>query len=143
MDTAPGQPRSLHELASEFTGFYSTLVLLAAAVSLGMTIWLLLRGRGPALSAALMLVIPLPLFVAAIAATHGMMESYDVIAKSSARPDPIEVRKGINMFLVVSISAVRWMVLIGFIALVGCVRRSFKDTADSQRPSTATGETIA
>lgn len=119
----PPIEESLLESYFRAMGPYGLWLLLSFVVSLLLTVLLFIRGRGYALPAALLLVVPLPLIVGGIALGHGLIQSYDVIARSPVEPDMIEVSPGFSLATVSIVTALSCTQFIGFIAVIFAVIR--------------------
>jgi len=79
---------------------YTFLLPLAALVSFVLVLILVLRGRGNWVSAALVLIVPLPFYVGIMGVIDGMIASFQVIAMSDTAPKPSALAEGISMSLV-------------------------------------------
>jgi hypothetical protein len=86
MESDPVQQSQLMYLYSALGIRYSMLLPLTALVALGLTLVLVIKGRGPALSAALMLIVPLPLYVGLYAWIEGLHSGYQLVAMSAVTP---------------------------------------------------------
>jgi len=78
---------------------YMFLLPLAALVSLTLILILVVRGKGSAVPAALVLLVPLPILVGILGVVDGMVASFQVIATSDIAPEPSAYAQGICMSL--------------------------------------------
>jgi hypothetical protein len=78
---------------------YAMLLPLSALVSFALILILVLRGKGSAVPAALMLLVPLPIIVGVFGVVDGLMASFQVIARSNAAPTHAMYAQGIYMSL--------------------------------------------
>ena len=79
---------------------YAVVLPVVGLFSLLSTLLILIRGRGPFVSAGLILAVAAPVFVGLVGAVDGVMAVYQVIALSSAQPKPSELGEGISTALV-------------------------------------------
>ena len=79
---------------------YALLLPLSALVSFFVTLLVIIRGKGPAAAAAVLLLVPIPFLVGLAGALDGTTASFAVIAHSSVAPKPSELAQGISMALV-------------------------------------------
>ena len=76
---------------------YALLLGLAIAVSAGLTWRLLRRGHGPAVDTALLLTIPLPLWVGAIGGLHGTISALSALSCGDVQA---QIARGVSLALV-------------------------------------------
>jgi hypothetical protein len=105
---------------------YGLLILIAALLSAATTVALLMRGRGPTLVPALMLVVPLPFFVASFSVVGGVMDSYILIANSLVQPKVSEAWVGFGQAIVTAWFGLLMMFPIGMLAVIGGLVRSLR-----------------
>lgn len=129
---APVPQSGLSLIISGMGAKYGLLLLAAASTSVAVTLLLMFRGRGAALGPALLLIVPLPLVVAAFAVVGGVMDSYGVIASSDVAPKPSEVAQGFSRAISTALGAICFMFPIGILAVVGGLVRAF--IADKSSP---------
>jgi hypothetical protein len=79
---------------------YMLLLPLAGLVSFGLTLFVVLRGKGAAQVGALLFIVPLPILVGIMGVVDGMIASYQVIAMSDTIPKPSQIALGQSMALV-------------------------------------------
>ncbi len=113
---------------------YVILLTLAALLSFAVALIVVVRGRGPMATAALVLVVPMPLLVGLFGAIQGAISSYTVIAMSSTSPKPSDMAAGISTALVAAMVGVAFTAPGYAVATIGAVLRSVLSTAK------ATGE---
>ena len=82
---------------------YTLLLPLAGLVCFLLVLLLVIRGKGPWVSTALLLIVPLPLLLGIFAAIEGLIASYAVIANSPTIPKPSEWAAGYAAALVAPI----------------------------------------
>jgi hypothetical protein len=103
---------------------YSFLLPLAALVSFVLVLIVVLRGKGSWMSAALVLLVPLPFYVGILGVIDGMLASLQVIAMSDTSPKPSALAEGISMSLVTALVGL-WLSVPGYLlAVVGSIVRS-------------------
>lgn len=106
---------------------YTILLPLAGLLSFVLALALVLRGRGPMATAALLLAVALPLLVGVYGALDGAIMSFIVIARSSVTPKPSEVAQGVAMSLVTPMAGTWAMAPAFLVAVVGSLVRSLRD----------------
>ncbi len=88
-------PQSGWQWMLSVLGFDLVFLLAAAALAFALVLVLLLRGKGPAMVGAVILIVPLPLFIALSIVLRGLVASGSVIAIGEVAPKPFEVFGGI------------------------------------------------
>ena len=129
----PAQESLLHFYYSALGLRYSVMLPLAALVSFALVLLIVIRGRGPLASAALLISLSLPLLVGLHGALDGLIAAFTVIASSNKQPKPSEIAQGWSMALVAPLLG---MMLVGpslLTALVGSVVRSLRDDVSPNR----------
>jgi hypothetical protein len=124
---APPQESLLHFYYAALGLRYAVMLPLAGLVSFALVLLVVIRGRGPLASAALLISLSLPLLVGLHAALDGLLASYQVIAYSSTQPKPSEIAQGWSMALVAPLTGMFLMGPSLLTALVGSVVRSLRD----------------
>ena len=81
-------------------GTNAALLSLVALVAFIVVLILILRGRGPAMVGAILLIVPLPLYVALLGAEKGTVASFAVIALSDVQLKQSELFAGLGAMLV-------------------------------------------
>lgn len=108
-------------------GINSLLIPLCAAVSFGLTILVLLRGKGPLTGVALLFIVPMPLVLGFWGALKGSIASFAVIAMSDVAVKPSEVAGGVAEALLGPLTGLVLMAPSYLAAMIGlvirCVRR--------------------
>ena len=94
-DLAPRVQQSGLQWMLSALGFDLVFLLAAAALAFGLVLVLLLRGKGSAMVGAVILVVPLPLFIALSIVLRGVVASGSVIAVAEAVPQPHQIFGGI------------------------------------------------
>ena len=79
---------------------YCVLLPLAAILSLLFSILLIARGRGPLVSAALILVAFTPILIGCFASLTGLLDALRVVAMSGTTPKPATLAMGYSTALV-------------------------------------------
>ena len=93
MDEESPKSRFAHDLFPHsrlewlFTDLGLGAILLAAAilVSLAIVLWLVVRGKGPAMVGVIMLVVPMPIYVALMCAISGLITLTSLLAMSDSQ----------------------------------------------------------
>jgi hypothetical protein len=116
---------------------YSVMLPLAAIVGFALVLLIVIRGRGPLASAALLISLSLPLLVGLHGALDGMMAAYLVIASSEIMPKPSEYAMGSAMSCALPLVGMMLMGPSLLAALVGSVMRSLVDPVAPPTPPTA------
>jgi MotA/TolQ/ExbB proton channel family protein len=106
---------------------YTFLLPLAALLAFVLILVLVIRGRGWAAGAAVVLLVPLPFVVGILGTIDGIMMSYMVIAASDVRPKPAAVAEGVSTALVTALVGLLLMVPGYVLAVGGLLLRSFRD----------------
>lgn len=89
------------EFLFQALGFRYTVLLPAVGLlAFVFVLVLVIRGKGPALTGALLFLVPLPVLLGVFAAIDGMLASFQVIAMSNTAPKPSEYAMGISMSVV-------------------------------------------
>ena len=99
VEDLPRQQSYLEFMFNSLGWRYTFLLPLAALVSFVLILVLALRGKGSAVPAALVLLVPLPIIVGIFGVVDGMLASFQVIAMSNTAPRPAEYAHGISMSL--------------------------------------------
>ena len=103
---------------------YGLLLPLVAAIAFILTVIIVLRGRGPYATAALLLIVPMPLIVGMVGVVDGLMNSLMVIAMSSSSPKPSVFAQGISTSLVTAMVGFLLMFPSYMLAMLGMFARS-------------------
>jgi hypothetical protein len=96
----PRQQSYLEFIVNALGWRYMFFLPLAALVSFVLILVLVLRGRGSTLSAALVLLVPLPFLVGILGYVDGLVASLQVIAMSDTAPKPSQLAEGMSMAFV-------------------------------------------
>jgi hypothetical protein len=124
MDMAPAPHSKLSWFFSALGLQYSLLLPLAALVAFILTLLLVIRGRGPLASAALMFAVSLPLLVGVYGFFDGMIAGFIIIAQSVVSPKPSEYAQGISTALVTPLVGMFLMAPSFLVALFGSFIRA-------------------
>lgn len=103
---------------------YSLLLPFVAAIAFILTVIIVLRGRGPYATAALLLIVPMPLIVGMVGVVDGLMNSLMVIAMSSTSPKPSALAEGVSTSLVTAMAGFLLMFPTYMLAMLGMFARS-------------------
>ncbi|MGD9645444.1 MAG: hypothetical protein AB7U73_07015 [Pirellulales bacterium] len=122
----PVRQSLLHFYYSALGLQYSVLLPLAAMIGLALVLLIVMRGRGPLASAALLISLSLPLLVGVYAALDGLLVSYQVIAYSTSMPKPSEYAQAYAMALVAPQLGMFLMAPSLLAALIGSVLRAVR-----------------
>lgn len=79
---------------------YAVLLLLSALIAFVLTALLVFRGKGSAAAVALLLIIPLPMFIGAFGALDALIDTYRIVADSMVEPRPSVIAGGIASTLI-------------------------------------------
>jgi len=102
---------------------YAVLLPLVGLIAFVVVLVLVLKGKGPALPAALMLIVPLPLLVGIGGVIEGLLAFFQVIAGAELAPKASTWAAGISMSLVTAWVGLLLTVPSYFLATIGmCVR---------------------
>ncbi|MBX9792225.1 MAG: hypothetical protein K2Y37_25155 [Pirellulales bacterium] len=123
----PVQQSLLHFYYSALGLRYSVMLPLAALVGFTLVLLVIIRGRGPLASAAILISLSLPLLVGLHGALDGLIAAFTVIAASDTQPKPSEIAMGWRMALVAPLTGMFLMGPSLLAALVGSVMRSMRD----------------
>jgi hypothetical protein len=107
-------------------GINALLIPLCAAVSFGLTMLLLLRGKGPLAGAALLFIVPMPLVLGFWGALKGSIASFAVIAMSDVAVKPSDVAAGVAEALLGPMMGLLMMAPSYLAAVIGLVIRSLR-----------------
>lgn len=121
---------------------YSLLLPMAALAAFVLVLVLVIRGKGNSLPAALILIVPLPIFVAIMGVVDGMLASFAVISMSDTAPKPSVWAEGISMSLVTVLVGMMLAVPGYLLAVVGTSIRSLRGDASQPSPDRAIQATI-
>ena len=100
VEDLPRQQSYLEFIVNALGWRYMFLLPLAAIVSFVLILVLVLRGKGSTLSAALVLLVPLPFLVGILGYVDGLVASLQVIAMSDTAPKPSQLAQGMSMAFV-------------------------------------------
>ena len=100
VDDLPRHQSYLEFILNALGWRYTFLLPLVALVSFVLILVLVLRGRGSVLSAALVLLVPLPFLVGMLGYVDGLVASLQVIAMSDTAPKPSQLAQGMSMAFV-------------------------------------------
>lgn len=109
---------------------YLFSICLLALLCFALTVILVIRGRGPMASAALVLVVHAPFWLGLFAAIQGAVSAYMVIA-TTATPKPSELAAGISTALMCPLLALILMIPTYAVATIGSFMRAI---AGKQEP---------
>ena len=104
---------------------YAILLPVSALVSFVLTLIVVVRGKGPMASVALVLIVPVPLVIAVFAAIEGGISSYRVIATLQNGPAPGRDAAVISTLLVAPMVGMLLMAPSYILAILGSLFRSF------------------
>lgn len=124
MDMVPAPQSKLKWLFNALGVEYSLLLPLAALLAFVLTLILVIRGRGPLATAALVFAVPLPFMVGVYGFFDGMVASFIVIAQSTVSPKPSEYAAGISTALVTPLVGMFLMAPSYLLALFGSLIRA-------------------
>jgi hypothetical protein len=119
---------------------YTFLLPLAGLIAFVVVLFLVLKGKGHALPAALMLIVPLPVLVGFVGVIDGMMASFTVIAMSDTAPKPSAMAEGVAMSLVTAWVGMLLAIPSYLLATIGMCIRSLQSERQGphDRPLSAT-----
>ncbi|WP_417849385.1 MotA/TolQ/ExbB proton channel family protein [Thalassoglobus sp.] len=103
------------------------LLLMSSFLSIIVSLVIVVRGKGPMATAALLLVVHSPFWVGLFFAITGGINSFRVIATSPVSPKPSELAEGISTALFSPLAGLLLMVPGYLIAGLGSFIRSMKD----------------
>ena len=106
---------------------YTFLLPLAASFAFVFVLLVVLRGKGPAMTGALLFLVPLPVLVGIVGFVDGLVASFQVISMSQTVPKPSQWAMGISMSLVSIWVGLLFSVPSYFVALIGLIVRSMID----------------
>jgi hypothetical protein len=132
MDILAAEPTAI-EWSFRALGFrYSFLLPLSMLVSLALVALVCFRCRSHHLTALLVLLIPLPLFLGMISMFDGWVSSLQVISVSGATPQPSDLALGMAMSLF-GVKVGLWLSLPGFLlATVVMVYRALSEPREAE-----------
>ena len=112
-------------------GFEVIFLLAAAAIAFAVVLLMILRGKGPAMVGAILLIVPLPLYVGLMGALKGIVASSSVIALSDASLKQSEIFMALaEMFLLIRVGA--FLTIPAFLlATVGLIVRALQREPNS------------
>ena len=113
---------------------YAILLPSVALVCFVFTLLIVIRGRGPMASAALVFVVCAPLLIGGFAAIHGALDSYRVIATAATSPKPSQWAEGVSTALVAPLTALLLAMPSYVIATLGALVRSLLARDESTKP---------
>ncbi len=123
------------EFLFQALGFrYAVLLPAVGILAFVFVLVLVIRGKGPALTGALLFLVPLPVLVGLFAAVDGMVASFQVIAMSNTAPKPSEYAMGISMSLVSVYLGFLLAVPSYILATCGLIARAFSAKPDREPP---------
>ena len=125
-------PQSLVTWAMMALGPYGVLLAAAGMVSFIVSLMVVIRGRGPMASAALVLIVPLPLLIGVFGAWHGACSSFATIGMSGADLKNSELAAAISDILVRPIAGTLLMIPGYLIAAGGSFIRSMLSETKSK-----------
>jgi hypothetical protein len=100
-DLAPPESHSLLSWLFMALGWrYSLLLPLAAVIGFVTVMLIVVRGRGPAMAGAVLLIAPLPLLVGIVGMAEGILSIQLVISGTGTDPKPSALAEGISMSFV-------------------------------------------
>jgi len=115
-------------------GIIGVLVLAAGAFSFVVTLLIVIRGQGPFASAALVLLVAMPLLIGSFGCVKSLISSFQVIALSDATIKASEISAGVTESLVNPLLGFLMMAPSYLVATLGSIVRSFlKSTAKENR----------
>ena len=100
VEDLPRQQSYLEFIVNALGWRYTFLLPLAALASFVLILALVLRGKGSTLSAALVLLVPLPFLVGILGYVDGIVASLQVIAMSDTAPKASQLAEGMSMAFV-------------------------------------------
>ena len=107
------------------TGIVGLLIPVAGLFCFALALVVVIRGQGPFASAALVLLVPMPLLLGLFGSVQGLILSLQVIATSSITPKPSEVSDGIATALFNPLLGLICMTPSYLVATVGSIVRAF------------------
>lgn len=113
---------------------YSVLLPAVALLAFVLVLVLIIRGKGPALTGALLFLVPLPVLVGVFAAVDGMLSAFQVISMANVSPKPSEFAMGISMSLVSVFLSFLLTVPSYILATCGLIARAFSAKPDGEPP---------
>jgi hypothetical protein len=120
------QPQSFLMWVVMTLGINSLLIPLCAAVSFGLTILLLVRGKGPSVGPALLFIVPMPLLLSLAGALKGSIASFAVLAMSDVTLKSSEVAAGVSEALLGPMMGLLMMAPSYLAAVIGLLIRSLQ-----------------
>lgn len=127
-------PRNLLTLVFAALGpEYAILLAVAGVTSFILAALIVIRGRGPLASAALLLVVSIPILIGVLAALHGAIASYMVIAMSDVPPKPADVAEGTFLALLGPVAGFVAGAPGFAVALIGTLTRAFSSDAPTNQ----------
>lgn len=134
MDILAAEPTAI-EWSFRALGFrYSFLLPLSMLVSLALVALVCFRCRSHHLTALLVLLIPLPLFLGMISMFDGWVSSLQVISLSGATPRPSELAEGMAMSLF-GVKVGLWLSLPGYLLAMGVM--VYRTLSEPREPAPA------
>jgi MotA/TolQ/ExbB proton channel family len=134
-DLEPVRQSYLHWLCMALGLKYSLLLPLAALLAFILTLIVVVRGKGPLAGAALVFIVPMPLFIGLYGAIEGVIAMYAVIANSTTQPKPSQLANGISMALATLWVGTLLMAPSYVVAMFGLFVRSLVGNSDRSPPS--------
>jgi hypothetical protein len=107
---------------------YALLIPLAAFVAFVLALILVIRGKGPALGPALVLIVPMAVYIGIFAGVDGIVASCQVLAITGGSPNSSEIARGVAMSFVAPMLAMFLSIPAYLAAVIGTTIRSFRGT---------------
>jgi hypothetical protein len=104
---------------------YAILLPVSALVVFVLTLIVVVRGKGPMATAALLLIVPVPFLIGVFAAIEGGLRSFRVMATLDTDPPLGIVAAAVSTVLVAPMVGMSLMVPSHILAIVGSLVRSF------------------
>lgn len=110
--------------------FYGPTLMFAGLFCFVLTLFVVIRGKGPFVSLALILIVSSPFLIGIMAAIGTLMTTYERIAMSSTSPKPSEIADGISIALVAPWFGMIMMMPSYAAAVIGSLVRCFSANPD-------------
>lgn len=134
----PFVQRSLLSWEFSSMGLYGFVIPFLAFVIFVGACAVVLAARRPAVIAAYLVVLPLPLLIGIFGSLHGFINALQVIAQASAAPKPSEIAEGVSTGLFTTLVALLLSFPAYFVVAGGLVVRTLLDkTPLNARPPKA------
>jgi hypothetical protein len=124
MSPVPVQQTMLEFMFQSLGWVYGPLLLASGAAGFLTALLLVLRGRGPLVSAAVILAVNVPVLIGLFGFLQGTVDSFSVIATSTVAPKPNDLATGISTALVTPLVGILVAAPGYVVAIAGSIVRS-------------------